>query len=275
MQRVLALGLLGSALAHPAHVQTGKSSWKSSLAKRVVDLEQFRPSTVATYVNTTAVASDPSVKLLKRASSEDTATALVQSVAPNAEFRISDSNVGNNGISVSTLHKMSLFKIKLVLMRKRGQHVYFKQTLFGLDIDNSDFNVNIAKDGSVFSHGNSFYTGALPETSPLKKRGFKDSVTALTGVSSTLQLGVSADGAVAAATDRIETYTITGTTGAKSDPEARLVYFVTDDGTLALSWRVETDLGNDWLLSYVDAEDSSKVHGVVNYVANVDASYLV
>lgn len=110
----------------------------------------------------------------------------------------------------------------------------------------------------------------------MKKRDFKDSLAALTGASSTLQLGVSAEGASAVATDRIETYTITGTSGAAvSDPEARLVYFVKDDGTLALSWRVETDLGGDWLLSYVDAEDIATVHGVVNYVADIDASYLV
>lgn len=101
MQRVLTLGLLGSALAHPAHVQR-EASWKPSLSKRVVDLEQFRLSTTATYVNTTATTSDPAVKLLKRASYQDTATALVQSVAPTAEFRIADSYVGNNGISVST-----------------------------------------------------------------------------------------------------------------------------------------------------------------------------
>lgn len=102
MQRVLALGLLGSALAHPGHqVQTGKNSWKSSLSKRVVDLEAFRMTTTATYVNTTATTSDPAAKLIKRASYQDTATALVKSVAPTAEFRISDSYVGTNGISVS------------------------------------------------------------------------------------------------------------------------------------------------------------------------------
>lgn len=133
----------------------------------------------------------------------------------------------------------------------------------------------IAKDGTVFSHGNSFYTGTLPETSPLKKRDFQDSLTALSGASSILQLDVSSDDASVEATDRIETYTIKGTSGAQSDPEARLVYFVKDDGTLELTWRVETDIGNDWLLSYVNAETTSEVYGVVNYVADIDASYLV
>lgn len=118
----------------------------------------------------------------------------------------------------------------------------------------------------------------MPETSPLRKRDFKDSVTALNGASSILELGVSADGATAEATDRIETYTIKGTSGAQSDPEARLVYFVKADGTLALTWRVETDVSSDWLLSYVNAETTSEVHGVVNYVSqavDVDATFLV
>lgn len=142
-------------------------------------------------------------------------------------------------------------------------------------MDNADFNVNIARDGSVFSHGNSFYTGAVPEASPLKKRDFQDSIAALNGANSILQLGVTADTAAVEATDRIETYTITGTSGVQSDPEARLVYFVQADGTLALTWRVETDIGNDWLLTYVNAETSTQIHGVVNYVADVDASFLV
>lgn len=127
----------------------------------------------------------------------------------------------------------------------------------------------------MFSHGNSFYTGAVPETSPLKKRDFQDSLTALSAASSILQLDVASDGASVESTDRVETYTITGTSGVQSDPEARLVYFVKDDGTLALTWRVETDVGNDWLLSYVNAETTSEVYGVVNYVSDVDATYLV
>lgn len=118
----------------------------------------------------------------------------------------------------------------------------------------------------------------MPSSSPLKKRDFKDAVTALSGASSILDLGVSSDGAAAEATDRIETYKITGTSGAVSDPEARLVYYVKNDGTLALTWRVETDVSSDWLLSYVNADTTEEVHGVINYVSqavDVDATYLV
>lgn len=130
----------------------------------------------------------------------------------------------------------------------------------------------------MFSYGNSFYTGAVPDSSPLMKREHKDSITALNAVSSALQLDLDTEGASAHATDQIETYTVTGTSGAVTDPEARLVYFVKDDGTLTLTWRVETDISSDWLLSYVDAEAPTDVLGVVNYVSSavdIDASYLV
>ena len=101
----------------------------------------------------------------------------------------------------------------------------------------------------------------------MKKRAFKDSISALNAANSILQLDVKTEGATAEAQDGVETYKITGTSGAQADPEARLLYFVKDDGTLALTWRVETDISSDWLLSYVDAEATDKVHGVVNYVA--------
>lgn len=99
MQRLLVLGLAGSALAHPAHVH---KPWKPALSKRTVDLEQYRLSTNTTYTNATATLTSPSVKLLKRESYVDTATALVQSIVPDAEFRVTDSYIGTNGIGVRT-----------------------------------------------------------------------------------------------------------------------------------------------------------------------------
>lgn len=79
--------------------------------------------------------------------------------------------------------------------------------------------------------------------------------------------------ASAEAAEGTETYTLKGTSGAQKDPEARLVYFVKPDGNLALTWRVETDILDNWLLSYVDANTNEEIHGVVDYVA--EASYLV
>lgn len=123
MQSLVLLGLLGSsALAHPAVQSSNKKTWKPSLSKRLVDLNQYRPATTATYINATETISSPDTKLIKRDDYVSTATALVKTVAPDAEFRVYDSYIGTNGIG----------------------HVYFRQTVFGLDVDNTDFNVNVS-----------------------------------------------------------------------------------------------------------------------------------
>ncbi|KAG4410930.1 hypothetical protein IFR04_015939, partial [Cadophora malorum] len=66
-------------------------------------------------------------------------------------------------------------------------------------------------------------------------------------------------------------YVIEGSTGTLSEPKAKLVYFQNADSTLTLTWRVETDINDNWLLSYVDAVTGSEILGVVDYVS--DASY--
>lgn len=98
---------------------------------------------------------------------------------------------------------------------------------------------------------------------------------ALGGASKTLVLGVS-DASSAEPLEAPETYVLKGTTGAVKDPEAKLMYLVKPDGGLALTWRVETDLDDMWLLTYVDATSNEQVHGVVNYVSDAtDATYEV
>lgn len=97
-------------------------------------------------------------------------------------------------------------------------------------------------------------------------------MVALRGASDTLQLPITVDGAVAVPEIEPEHFTITGSSGALSDPKAHLVYVQTGD-SLSLSWRVETDISENWLLSYVDAKTPEKVFGVVDYVA--EASYNV
>lgn len=106
----------------------------------------------------------------------------------------------------------------------------------------------------------------------MKKRDFSDPVGALTGATKLLQLPVTG-AASAEPADGTEKYTLKGASGTVSDPEARLVYFAKEDGTLALTWRVETDIMDNWLLTYVDAVTNEEVHGVVDYVAH--AQYLV
>lgn len=133
--------------------------------------------------------------------------------------------------------------------------------------------MQVGADGNVFSYGNSFFTGEVPSENPLVARGQVDAVAALKGASNALGLEISADAATAKAEKALENYIIEGTTGAQQDPKARLVYFQKEDKSLSLSWRVETDLKDNWLLSYVDASGASEVYGVVNYVS--DATYQV
>lgn len=109
--------------------------------------------------------------------------------------------------------------------------------------------------------------------SPLKKRDHIDAVAALSGVSSTLALPISAAGAVAVPQESTEHYVIEGSSGAHSDPKAQLVYFQNEDSTLSLAWRVETDIVDNWLQTYVDAKSGKEVFGVVDFVS--DAAYNV
>lgn len=91
-------------------------------------------------------------------------------------------------------------------------------------------------------------------------------------VSSTLSLGVDASNARAEPKEEVETFKITGTAGTISAPVGKLVYF-SDGKSLKLAWRVETDVGDNWLLTYVDAKTPDNVIGLFDYVA--DAEYTV
>ncbi|KAM0193463.1 hypothetical protein ACHAPI_007784 [Fusarium lateritium] len=240
------IGLTGLAGAHPSR----RTPNPSPLSKRGIDLEAFKLPPLAEYVPQDEVPEDVSAKVVtKRADYTETAKDLVKTTFPKATFRmVSDHYVGTNGIA----------------------HVNFKQTINGIDVDNADFNVNIAADGEVFSYGNSFYEGKIP--GPLAKRDEKDPVDALKDTVEVLSLPVEAEKAKPVRKSANH-YTFTDTKGTVSKPEAKLVYLVDENKSLKLTWRVETDVLDNWLLTYVDAEKTDKVVGVVDYVA--EATYKV
>ncbi|KAI1164004.1 extracellular elastinolytic metallo proteinase [Nemania serpens] len=247
MRSLVLLGLLGASIPASAHPARGD---KPGVRRRTVDLNAFRITQSPEYFNQAAT-SNARLLATKGSNYVETATTLVKKVAPHATFRIADDHyVGTNGVA----------------------HVNFKQTVHGLDIDNADFNVNIAPDGTVFSFGNSFFQGQIPQENPLHKRAFTDATLALERATSVLDLPVTGR-ATAEATKDIESFTLKGTSGAQKDPEARLMYLVKADGTLALTWRVETDVLDNWLLSYVDAKTNQEIHGVVDWVQ--DAKFKV
>ncbi|KAL9619874.1 MAG: hypothetical protein Q9160_005521 [Pyrenula sp. 1 TL-2023] len=230
--------------AHPTH-----RGQRPNLHRRTVDINRFRLQTKTTYVNSTVA--DTSGNLNRRQDTDyvQIATDLVKKIAPDATFRVVDDHyVGKSGIA----------------------HVNFKQTANDLDIDNADFNVNVGKDGKVFSYGNSFFTGEIP--SALRKRQSVAPVQALQGVNNALDLSISTNQANAQS-NGANAYTIQGTSGATQDPKAKLVYFQNSDNILSLAWRVETDIYSNWLLSYGDAANTQNILGVVDYSA--DATYQV
>ncbi|RYP01535.1 hypothetical protein DL763_000066 [Monosporascus cannonballus] len=229
MRSTLLLGLLGASLT--VHASVSKHA--------------FRLKEAPEYTKASEVAANSALKLLKRGDYVETASELVKSIAPNATFRVVGAHyVGTNGVG----------------------HVNFKQTAHGLDIENADFNVHIARDGSVFSFSNSFYAGEMSAEAPVFKQGLLDPINAFDVVVDTLSLPISKVSGVEA-TQESETYKITGTSGAELDPEANMVYFVKQDGSLALTWKVETKLKDQWLASYVDAEAESDVLGVIDYIS--------
>lgn len=67
-----------------------------------------------------------------------------------------------------------------------------------------------------------------------------------------------------------ESYTIKQVEGFMANPTAKLVY-VTKETSLVLAWRIETDIGSNWFISYVDAASGNEITGVTEY-ANT-ASY--
>ncbi|KAI1262879.1 extracellular elastinolytic metallo proteinase [Xylariaceae sp. FL1019] len=253
MRAAFLLGLVGSSIPVFAAPHDLKPQKPGMRKRGIVDLNAYRISQVPEYTSQVEASDNLALRTAKRDSYIDTATELVKSVAPDATFRLVDDHyVGSNGVA----------------------HVNFKQTANGIDIDNADFNVNIARDDTVFSYGNSFYTGQIPDKRSIGKRGLSDAVKALTAATSTLQLPIKdASQAVAEAIEGIEAYALKGTSGAHKDPEAQLVYFVKSNGKLAMTWRIETDLLNNWLLSYVDADNMKDIHGVVDWVA--DATFKV
>nr|Q6WIH6.1 RecName: Full=Extracellular metalloproteinase 5; AltName: Full=Fungalysin MEP5; Flags: Precursor [Trichophyton benhamiae]AAQ21096.1 metalloprotease MEP5 [Trichophyton mentagrophytes] len=242
-----AAGLLSLPLHVIAHPQPS-----TNLAGRGVDLDAYRMADRSSYMNSDDMKlKQPGIASLSGGNYVDTATEVVKRMMPGMTFRMVDDHyVGESGIS----------------------HVYFRQTMHGMDIDNSDFNVNIGKDGKVLSFGHSFYTGPAPDKAPVEKRDFSDPMKAFHGACKALSLPINADKATVQTMNEHEVMFM-GTSGAMSDPQGKLCYMAKEDGTLALTWRVETDMGDNWLLSYVDAKETEKVHNVVDYVSH--ATYQV
>lgn len=215
-----------------------------------VDLSSFTLPELTTYVSSEEVKSngqDAPAGLSTRATHIEHAVDFVKRTAPGIEFRVmDDSYVGSSGIG----------------------YVNMKQTHHGIDVDNGDFKVNVnTRDGSIFSFGDGFFHGKLPEASPVTKRNLKSPLEALKGAAKLLKLPLDASQATVTKKQGDE-YVIEKTKGAVSSPKVGLRYLIIDPKTIAPVWRVETDVGNNWVVSFVDATDSNKVHAAFDYIVH-------
>lgn len=114
-----AAGLLSLPLHVLAHPQPS-----TNLAGRGVDLDAYRMADRSSYMSSDDMKlKQPAIASLSGGNYVDTATEVVKRMMPGMTFRMVDDHyVGESGIS----------------------HVYFRQTMHGMDIDNADFNVNVS-----------------------------------------------------------------------------------------------------------------------------------
>lgn len=122
VSQAAATGLLAAhVLGHP----TTSHSSSNNLQKRTVDLNAFKLGVGASYTNNVVITEQaPAFRSFAAPTYVSTATNLVRSKYPTAEFRVLSNYVSGNGVG----------------------HVVFKQTLHGIDIDTADLNVNVSSE---------------------------------------------------------------------------------------------------------------------------------
>jgi extracellular elastinolytic metalloproteinase len=111
-------------LAHPS----SSTAARSALQGRAIDLSAFRLKVEGQYSNVEKTSDIEIPASFNSPGYTETATSLVKTVFPEAEFRlVPDHYIGSNGIG----------------------HVVFRQTIHGLDVDNADFNVNVSATSTI------------------------------------------------------------------------------------------------------------------------------
>lgn len=189
---LLALGSASTTLAHQANT--------AGVAAR----PQFniRGETAGTYLNSNHETSRTSLKARANADPITIATEHVQKLAPGTSYRLVSDHYTDEDTGLT--------------------HVYFIQQFNGIDIENTQINVNVQRDGSILSAGKNFVTGKKLKAPKIVRRNQElDPAEALKGVFQALKLPVKADNAVAAPVDSFAggeagAYTISGVEGVLS-----------------------------------------------------------
>lgn len=128
------------------------------------------------------------------------ATEHLKSLTPNVEFRDNGDHYTDEDSGIT--------------------HVYFTQTVNGLDVENAQANVNIKRDGSILSFGSSFVTEGLDVAAPVRRNLLLDPLEALKGIIATMDLPLNVDDATAVPESSLvgggQSFTFMGTEGAVS-----------------------------------------------------------
>jgi extracellular elastinolytic metalloproteinase len=94
----------------------------------------------------------------------------------------------------------------------------------------------------------------------------------VSGVASTLGLPIDpAEGQIVE--ESAAAFTVEGLSSVESAPQGQLVYYRDGENRLVPAWRLETDVTDNWLTTYIQADGSNDILAVTDYVA--DASYEV
>lgn len=91
-------------------------------------------------------------------------------------------------------------------------------------------------------------------------------------VVNTLALPIEPAAAEIVVQETARTFTVQGLGDAvETSPDGQLVYYRNAAGELVSAWRLEIDIKDSWLTTYVDAENESNILAVTDYVADVES----
>ncbi len=151
-------------------------------------------------------------------------------------------------------------------------HIYYQQRLDGIEVYNGVMNVNVARDGSIISLGNSFVGNLAAKATPggptLTDRAAIEQAAAHFGLTSSELVLLGAEGGP----DQRATFSDAALS--RDDIPAQLVYQPVDGGGVRLAWQTVLSLvrNTDWWSVRVDAA-SGEVLSQYNFTNN--DSYLV
>lgn len=130
-----------------------------------------------------------------------------------------------------------------------------------------DVSIQIGQDGTVFSYGNSFFTGDIPQQLVTDTdETVLDAVSALKVALDELQLPITVSGNAGIDDSADSDFTVQGISGTTRAPEAKQVYVLTPEGKLALTWKIKTVMPELSLSSYVAVEEAAAdLVGVVSH----------